>query len=205
MAKKSKSASRKHKQPQKPAARPAPAPVKAAPAKPAPAAAAPAPSRKPAPAPVPAAKKAAAPAAAPAAADPGIRHIASYVKELRLDSPRAIAHLTARGPAPQLVVRVNVQARKLRDAVFEVEVHFAAKARRGAQDVYEMNIVQAGAFALGAAASKDVDQAVMVDCPKLLMPALAELVAATTQRSGFGAVRIGDIDFAALRRGATRG
>jgi protein-export chaperone SecB len=187
MAKKSKPVSGKSRPPVKP--QPKPAPVKAA---------APASAKKPA---VASNGKSAAPAPAPSAPKTGLRQVATYLKQLRLESPRPLENFSTKGPAPQIVIQVNVQARQVRTGVVEVDVHLNARTIRAERELYSLAVCQSGLFELQGLSAEAADRALKIECPKLLMPALKSAVAEASRRSGFGEITLGDVDFSRLAAG----
>ncbi|MEO9168173.1 MAG: protein-export chaperone SecB, partial [Aestuariivirga sp.] len=86
-----------------------------APAKAAEVAAKPAPVRVTAPAPV-------------AGAQPAMRILAQYIKDLSFENPNAPASLAPQQKQPEINISVNVNARNLGPSDFEVDLHIDAKA-----------------------------------------------------------------------------
>ena len=150
----------------------------------------------------------AAQAAAPKAPQqqPGIHVLAQYIKDLSFENPAAPASLRPSDKAPKLDVNVNVNARPQSatpspgQADFEIELKLEAKAARGDETLFIVEVVYAGLFQIRNVPQEHVHPLLLIECPRLLFPFARQIVADATRQGGFPPLMIDPVDFAALYR-----
>ena len=82
------------------------------------------------------------------------------------DLPEALRAGT-QPPAIELGVQLNAQGRE--GGVFEVEMKLTAAARREAEAVFQIELVYAGLFQVVGVEQEDLEQVLMIECPKSSM------------------------------------
>src|SRR5438067_13927538 len=76
-------------------------------------------------------------------AQPSMRILAQYLKDLSFENPNAPQSLAGQQPQPDINISVNVNARNLAPNDFEVEIHLDAKAMATEQVIFAAEILYA--------------------------------------------------------------
>src|SRR5262245_37261320 len=79
-------------------------------------------------------------------AQPSMRILAQYLKDLSFENPNAPQSLAGQQPQPEISISVNVNARNLAPNDFEVEIHLDAKAMANDKVVFAAELLYAGVF-----------------------------------------------------------
>jgi preprotein translocase subunit SecB len=140
-----------------------------------------------------------APAAAPIQTQPGIHVLGQYVKDLSFENPGAPQSLRPNEKAPKLDVNVNVNVRA-QQTDFEVELKLEARAARGDDTLFIVEVIYAGLFQIRNVPTEHVQPLLLVECPRLLFPFARQIVADATRQGGFPPLMIDPVDFTALYR-----
>ncbi|MBU0725670.1 MAG: protein-export chaperone SecB [Alphaproteobacteria bacterium] len=140
-------------------------------------------------------------AQAQASAMPIVVH-AQYVKDLSFENPNAPMSLQPADKQPDVSVKVDVQARRIRqdDPVFEVLLVINAETRNDDQQLFLLELTYGGVFSLRGAAEEHLHPLVMIECPRLLFPYARAMVSETTRDGGFPPLMLQPIDFVELYR-----
>jgi preprotein translocase subunit SecB len=133
-----------------------------------------------------------------AAAQPAIRILAQYVKDLSFENPRAPESLRGGGQAPQIELQVELAAQAREGGLFEIELKLTAGARRDGEVVFQIELVQAGVFQVVNVEAEDLEQVLLIECPRYLFPFARRIVADLTAEGGFPPLLLEPIDFAAI-------
>ncbi len=146
----------------------------------------------------PADANAASPAENGAAAGPGFRTLAQYVRDRSFENPNAPDSLRVEGkPAIDLGVEMNAQGRK--DGLFEVELRLTVKATTDAMTVFNVELLYGGLFALHGVAEQDIEPMLLIECPRYLFPYAREIISHATADGGFyPPFMLDPIDFAGI-------
>lgn len=131
---------------------------------------------------------------------PRLVTVAQYIKDLSFESPHAPHSLTVQDQAPNIEVSVDVQAQRLDEHQFEVELHVTAGAKRGDDTVFIAEVVYAGVFGLFNMDDDTTRAVCLIECPRLLFPFARRIIADSTRDGGFPPLMLEPIDFAALYR-----
>jgi preprotein translocase subunit SecB len=138
---------------------------------------------------------------APVEDKPGIHVLGQYVKDLSFENPHAPASMRPGEKAPKLDVNVNVNARpQASETNFEVEVKLEAKASRGDETLFIVEVTYAGLFQIQNVPKEHMQPILLVECPRLLFPFARQVVADATRHGGFPPLMIDPVDFAGLYR-----
>lgn len=143
--------------------------------------------------------KAAAPDQAQAQ-QPGIHVLGQYIKDLSFENPSAPRSLRASDKAPSLDVNVNVNAKPQSQTDFEIELKLEARASRGEETLFIVEVTYAGLFQIRNVPAEHIQPLVLVECPRLLFPFARQIVADATRQGGFPPLLIDPVDFNALYR-----
>jgi preprotein translocase subunit SecB len=134
------------------------------------------------------------PAHAPGAAP--LTVVAQYLKDLSFESPRMPEILEQAGRVPQGLIKVDVNAKKLKERQYEVVLAMRIEARHEDQIAYIAELQYGGAFQIGDVAPRMLEALLLIEAPRLLFPFAREIIANTIQQAGFRAMLIHPIDFA---------
>lgn len=132
------------------------------------------------------------------ATPPGIRILAQYIRDLSFENPRAPDSLRAGVTAPQIEMGVELNAQAKEGGVFEVELKLSAQARRETEAVFQIELVYAGLFQIVGVDEQDMEQVLMIECPRYLFPFARRMVADLTAEGGFPPLMLEPLDFAAI-------
>ena len=141
--------------------------------------------------------------AAPSASQPqqaGIHVLGQYIKDLSFENPSAPRSLRPNDTAPTLDVNVNVNARPQSQTEFEIELKLDARAARGEETLFIVEVTYAGLFQIRNVPPEHIQPLVLIECPRLLFPFARQIVADATRQGGFPPLMIDPVDFTALYR-----
>jgi preprotein translocase subunit SecB len=131
-------------------------------------------------------------------AQPSIRILGQYLKDLSFESPNAPQSLAPQQSQPDINIAVNVNARNLAATDFEVELHLDAKASSQEKVVFAAELIYAGTFRLENFPQQMMHPAVLIECPRLLFPFARQILAEATRNGGFPPLMLDPIDFASM-------
>ncbi len=132
------------------------------------------------------------------ASQPGLRVIAQFVRDLSFENPRAPESLRSNSNQPQIDMNVEMSARSREDGLFEVDVKLSARAARGDEPVFHVEVVYGGLFAIEGVPEQDMEPVLLIECPRFLFPFARRLIADVTGEGGFPPFLIDPIDFGAV-------
>jgi preprotein translocase subunit SecB len=133
-----------------------------------------------------------------AAMQPAIRILAQYVRDLSFENPRAPESLRGGANPPQIELAVELNAQGREGGVFEVELRLTAGARRDGEAVFQLELVYAGLFQIMGVENEDLEQVLMIECPRYLFPFARRLIADLSSEGGFPPLMLEPMDFAAI-------
>jgi preprotein translocase subunit SecB len=131
-------------------------------------------------------------------AQPSMRILAQYLKDLSFENPNAPQSLAGQQPQPDINIAVNVNARNLAPNDFEVEIHLDAKATAQGKVVFAADLLYAGVFRLENFPPNLLHPAVLIECPRLLFPFARQILSDATRNGGFPPLMLDPIDFAGM-------
>ena len=140
--------------------------------------------------------------AAPQGQQAGIHVLGQYIKDLSFENPGAPRSLRPSDKPPKLDVNVNVNAKQqqAQQGEYEIELKLEAKAARGDDTLFIVEVVYAGLFQIRNVPQEHIQALLLVECPRLLFPFARQIVADATRQGGFPPLMIDPIDFTALYR-----
>jgi preprotein translocase subunit SecB len=130
---------------------------------------------------------------------PTLSVLAQYAKDLSFENPDAPQSLQGRNN-PAIEIQVNVNAKKVADEDFEVELVLEAKAMDGDRVLFNLELTYAGVFRIANVPDENLHPLVLIECPRLLFPFARAMVADAVRNGGFPPLMIDPVDFAALYR-----
>jgi preprotein translocase subunit SecB len=142
----------------------------------------------------------AGPGAGQAQQQPGIHVLGQYVKDLSFENPSAPRSLRPSDKPPTLDVNVNVNAKPQSPTDFEIELKLDARAARGEETLFIVEVTYAGMFQIRNVPAEHIQPLILIECPRLLFPFARQIVADATRQGGFPPLLIDPVDFTALYR-----
>ena len=138
-----------------------------------------------------------APPAQPGA-QPSMRIIGQYLKDLSFENPNAPQALAPQQSQPDINISVNVNARNLTPTDFEVELHLDAKATSDGKVIFASELMFAGVFRMENFPANMLHAAVLIECPRMLFPFARQILADATRNGGFPPLMLDPNDFASM-------
>jgi preprotein translocase subunit SecB len=126
--------------------------------------------------------------------------LGQYVKDISFENPGAPKSLRPTDKAPALDVNVNVNARPQSQTEFEIELRLDAKAARGDETLFIVEVTYAGVFQVRNVPQEHVHPLLLIEGPRMLFPFARQIVADATRQGGFPPLLIDPVDFASLYR-----
>lgn len=132
------------------------------------------------------------------AMQPAIRILAQYIRDLSFENPRAPEALRGGAAPPQIELGVELNAQGRDGGVFEVELKMTASARRDNEAVFQIELVYAGLFQILGVEPDEMEQVLMIECPRYLFPFARRLISDLSAEGGFPPLMLEPMDFAAI-------
>jgi preprotein translocase subunit SecB len=126
------------------------------------------------------------------------RIVSQYIRDLSFESPSVDRALDGPGKNPNLELEVNVNARSMRENMFQSEIEFKAHAIDDGGTIYHLEATYGGVFQVNSLPREALEPFLLVNCPSMLFPFLRRLVADLTREGGFPPLFLDPIDFGAL-------
>ncbi|HEX2556318.1 MAG TPA: protein-export chaperone SecB [Microvirga sp.] len=131
-------------------------------------------------------------------AAPALNALAQYTKDFSFENPNAPRSLQPQQQGPQINLQVNVGAKQLSEAEFEVELTLEGDAKVGSEVLFAFELTYAGVFRVRNIPPDQLHPVVMIECPRLLFPFARQIVADAVRNGGFPPLYIDPIDFVGL-------
>jgi len=131
---------------------------------------------------------------------PTLNAMVQYTKDFSFENPNAPRSLGPQPKPPQISIQVNVNARQMAGADFEVELLLEGSAGEGTDTLFKFELNYAGLFRVANIPQNEVHPVVMIECPRLLFPFARQIIADSVRSGGFPPLYIDPIDFASLYR-----
>ena len=128
---------------------------------------------------------------------PQVSILTQYVKDLSFENPNAPQSLQME-TAPRIEINVNVNARRLSDDMFEVELKIEAKAFNGDAAAFVVELLYGGLFQITGIPEAEIEPVLMIECPRYLFPFARRLISDVTAEGGFPPFQLDPIDFAGV-------
>jgi len=131
---------------------------------------------------------------------PTLNALVQYAKDLSFENPNAPRSLGPQQKPPNISIQVNVNARQIAEADYEVELLLEGAAGEGQDTLFKFELNYAGIFRVLNIPQSDIQPVVMIECPRLLFPFARQIIADAVRNGGFPPLYIDPIDFAGLYR-----
>ena len=131
---------------------------------------------------------------------PSLNALAQYTKDLSFENPNAPRSLTPQEQGPQIGIQVNVNAKQMAEADYEVDLTLEGDAKTGEEVLFKFELTYSGVFRVRNVPADQLHPVVMIECPRLLFPFARQMVAEAVRNGGFPPLYIDPIDFVGLYR-----
>jgi preprotein translocase subunit SecB len=131
---------------------------------------------------------------------PSLNALAQYAKDFSFENPNAPRSLTPQQKAPQINIQVNVNAKQMAEADFEVDLTLEGDAKIDGEVLFAFELTYAGVFRVRNIPQDQMHPVIMIECPRLLFPFARQMVADAVRNGGFPPLYIDPIDFVGLYR-----
>ncbi|MDB5433685.1 MAG: protein-export protein SecB [Caulobacter sp.] len=138
---------------------------------------------------------------APAGDDPNapsFRIVTQYLRDLSFEHPHAPESLRQGGEQPQIDMGVEMNARGRPDGLFEVDLKLSARATRGEDAVFHVEVLYGGLFQISNVPEDEMEPVLLIECPRFLFPFARRVIADVTSEGGFPPFLLDPIDFGAV-------
>jgi preprotein translocase subunit SecB len=132
-----------------------------------------------------------------------VQVLGQYVKDLSFENPGAPGN--GMGARPQIDLGVDLQAKRLDQERFEVELKLRVTAKAEEKALFLLELVYAGLFGIQNAPEEILQQFLLIEGPHILFPFARRIVADVIRDGGMPPLMVEPIDFAALYRARQAG
>lgn len=126
---------------------------------------------------------------------PRLQVLTQFVRDLSFENPGSTLQVQGR---PQIDFGVDLQARRLENGPFEVELKLRATAKAEDKALFVLELVYVGLFGLHNIPEDVIERVLLIDGPTLLFPFARRIVADCVRDGGMPPLMIEPIDFAGL-------
>ncbi len=131
-------------------------------------------------------------------AAPALNALAQYTKDFSFENPNAPRSLQPQQQGPQINLQVNVGAKQLSEAEFEVDLTLEGDAKVGVDVLFAFELTYSGVFRVRNIPLDQLHPVFLIECPRLLFPFARQIVAEAVRNGGFPPLYIDPIDFVGL-------
>src|SRR6202012_3159026 len=117
--------------------------------------------------------------------------------DLRLN-PRAPESLRASAVQPQIDLGVEMSARARPDELYEVDLKLTASAQNNGDPIFTVELLYGGLFQINGIAPENMEQVLLIECPRFLFPFARRIIAEMTSDGGFPPFLLEPLDFASI-------
>ena len=128
--------------------------------------------------------------------EPQVATIHQYIKDLSVESPSSPQAFQWQAQ-PQLEVQFNINVGKVADDVHEVVLKIEVAARSDQGVHFLIDLAYAGLFGLRNFPEEAVPPFLLIEAPRLLFPFARQIIADSSQNTGFPPLLLEPIDFGA--------
>lgn len=123
-----------------------------------------------------------------------------YIKDASLESPLAPEVFLDNNAAPAISIDLTIAQQKLsQENYFEVVLKVSAEAKNEKDEVlFITEVQQAGVFVVAGIPDEELELALNIACPNVLLPFAREAISDLVTKSGFPQLLIAPVNFEAL-------
>lgn len=135
-----------------------------------------------------------------AMAEPMLRILAQYTKDVSFENPSAPESLRADQSPPQISINIEIGRQMMDGNAAEVVLMLSARAERDGKAVFLCELEYAGLFSFQGVPEEHTLPMMMIECPRLLFPFARQIMAEMTQNGGYPPILLEPPDFASMFR-----
>jgi len=122
-----------------------------------------------------------------------------YLKDASLESPQSPEVFIEMDTSPEINIDLNIEQRTLsEDNYYEVVLKIGAEAKNEDKVVFLCEVQQAGVFVIAGVPDDELDLALNIACPNVLLPFAREAISDLVTKAGFPQLLLSPINFEAL-------
>lgn len=123
-----------------------------------------------------------------------------YIKDLSFENPQAPKIYTEKNLSPKISVSIDINATKLQESIFEVELIVNATATHDDKKMFIIELKYAGIFSITNVEenSESFKEILFIYCPSLLFPYARRIISDTTRDASMPPLMLDTINFRAL-------
>lgn len=127
-----------------------------------------------------------------------LKIVSQYIKNLNFDLPSAPQVFLQQQDKPDIAIKVDIDAKKLGDDLFEVSLKIGANATIKKEKFFNCDITYAGIFSIKKVEEQMLEQVLLIYCPNLIFPFLRRIITNIATDAGLAPLMLDPIDFADL-------
>jgi preprotein translocase subunit SecB len=137
------------------------------------------------------------PSPAPKSGQPNLQIISQYIRDLSFENPNAPESIVSGWPAPDVMVRVFLGYRAVREDMYESVVQFRVESKRkdDGRVLFIADLHYAAVAILENIPKENHDSVIMIDVPRLLFPFAREIIANLTANGGYPPLYLAPVSF----------
>ena len=123
-----------------------------------------------------------------------------YVKDISFESPQK-ADIFTKELAPKITIQLNIghEVVNQEQGLYEVVLHITAQATMDKDtSIFLVEMQQAGLFTIKGVSEEELDAALQINCPNILLPFARETISELVQKGGFPQFLLSPVNFEAL-------
>ncbi len=121
-----------------------------------------------------------------------------YIKDLSFENPNAPNSLRSQQGQPAINFNVDIEARALGNANYEVGLRITANASRSDKTLFLVELQYCSVFLIQNFPSERLESVCMIDCPRIMYPFARRIIAEATRKGGFAPLLLDPINFDVL-------
>lgn len=122
-----------------------------------------------------------------------------YIKDLSFENPTAAQTLQKLATEqPSMNINVNLNAQKIADDIYEVDLKITATAKSGDDTAFVIELLYTGLFGIRNLPQDQLQPFLMVEAPRQIFPFARRILSDVTRDGGFPPLMLEPIDFAGL-------
>lgn len=122
-----------------------------------------------------------------------------YLKDASLESPQAPEVFITMSGSPEISVDISLEQRALSEKTYyEVVLKVSAQAKHENNSVFLCEVQQAGVFVIAGIPDEEMNLALNIACPNVLLPFAREAISDLVTKAGFPQLLLSPVNFEAL-------
>lgn len=122
-----------------------------------------------------------------------------YIKDLSFENPTPAQTLQKLATEqPSMNINVNLNAQKIADDIYEVDLKITATAKSGDDTAFVAELLYSGLFGIRNLPQEQLQPFLMVEAPRQIFPFARRILSDVTRDGGFPPLMLEPIDFAGL-------